>query len=201
MIYDGRSVACLKLIIGNARVVLQVVQDTLSLALQIPEKPGWPATSRFLWFLMLMSLLLLLWQGPRHKPALDRTKTRRGDSNPSAPVFVFCFFLRNKSLLCCDIFIPTVKFVATESKKEWGAGSDISNSIVFECSASPGITNHTVYYGLVDVLNYSNNLMVPPLPCPQNCFMVVRKLCFRHRLGCWVICSLKPALCTEVVDF
>lgn len=45
MIYDGRSVACLKLIIGNARVVLQVVQDTLSLALQIPEKPGWPLVS------------------------------------------------------------------------------------------------------------------------------------------------------------
>lgn len=32
--------------------------------------------------------------------------------------FSFCFFFRNKSLLCCDIFIPTVKFVATESKKE-----------------------------------------------------------------------------------
>lgn len=78
MIYDGRSVACSKLIIGNARVVLQVVQDTLSLALQIPEKPGWPATSRFLWFLMLMSLLSLVWQGPRHKPASDRTKNEKG---------------------------------------------------------------------------------------------------------------------------
>lgn len=104
MIYGGLSVACLKLIIGNARVVLQLVQDTLSLALQIPGKLGWPATSRFLWFLMLMSLLFLVWQGPCHKPALEQTKRRRGENIPSAPVF--CFFLKEQITPMLRYFYP-----------------------------------------------------------------------------------------------
>lgn len=44
MIYRAGLVACVKLIIGNARVVQRLVQDILSLALQTPGKPGWPAT-------------------------------------------------------------------------------------------------------------------------------------------------------------
>lgn len=186
MIYNGRSVAYLKLIIGNARVVLWLVQDTLSLTLSIAGKLGWLATSSFLWF---------CWydRGLAAKPASDRRKSKRDDSIPSSPFFLcFVFPSGTNHSNGCDILIPAMKFLATE--RGGGTGSDISNSIVFECSASPGITNHTLYYGSVDVLNYFNNLMVPPLPCPQNCFTVVRKLCFSHQLECWVIRSLKLTL-------
>lgn len=156
MNYRAELVACSKLIIGNARAFLWLVQNILFPALCIPGKLGWPAG--FLWFLMLMSLLLLVWQDTHHKHNLDQTERTQYDSVIVVNNSDFFFWKKNKQYLLLSHWVCSHR----GGRKEDGVNffkSDCFQVLQFSRNHKP----HGVL-GLVDILNYFNYLSVPPYP-------------------------------------
>lgn len=156
MIYRAGLVACTKLIIGNARVFLWLVQNILFPALLIPGKPGWPATR--LPLVSNVNVIASAGMEIHHKRSLDQTERTRYDSIIVVNTSVFFFWKKNKQYLLLSHWVCSHR----GGRKEEGVKffkSDCFQVLHFSRNHKP----HGIL-GLVDILNYFNYLSVPPYP-------------------------------------
>lgn len=145
MIYRAGLVACVKWILGNARVVQWLIQDIFSLALRTPGKPGWPVDELPLVSdVNVIAFAGMTWPPPQ--PKLGSNKSC--DSREEITLFT-------------RVFLSHGGVVAAEKEgMKWKMTFfkfDCSQVLHFSRNQKP----HSVLW-LEDVLNYFNYLMVPP---------------------------------------
>lgn len=138
----------------------------------------------FLWFLMLMSLLLLVWQELHHNCGLGQTKGASCDSRIQLHISeenknsVFIRVFLSHCGVCCH------KEGRNEEEDEIFQVQLFLSTSLFQKSETTRCIMVSGCFELLQLLNGSS------LPNPQNCFIVVLKLCLSHWVGCWVICFL-----------
>lgn len=137
----------------------------------------------FLWLLMLMSLLLLVRQEIHHKPSWNQTERPRYDTMILVSHSDFYFFLKEKQTVFS--LVPLSLFPQRRKDRRRG---DIFQIWLFS-SASLFQKSQTTWY--IRVSGHSELLKLlkcSSLSSPQNCFIVVWRVCLNHFFGCWVIC-------------
>lgn len=149
MIYGEGLVACVKLIIGNARVIQRLVQDILSLALQTLGKLGWPQTRLPLVSdVNVVALACMTEASPQAWFGSDKRGQNCSEKCKSCESETRLLYIGKLHCEFTRVFLSHGGVCCHRERKEWGGGGwTISNAIVFKYFTFPEIRNHTVYYG------------------------------------------------------